>query len=157
MPGFRYDEAITGRFPGAVGGVIHALGVRNGPAPRALSAAYRDEQAEIAARLVGTSLSELPTLAAWRSTFRAFGVDPTQYRSAAEALTAAAHRWGLRHAAKPLFVAVHEQDVARSGPQPAQCTHQCARAAWAFVLGAMPKSALHSMPCRASSRRMSAK
>ena len=33
-----------------------------------------------------TPLSELPTLAAWRRAFRAFGVDPTAYRSAAEAL-----------------------------------------------------------------------
>ena len=31
-------------------------------------------------------LSELPALAAWRKVFRGFGVDPTQYRSAAEAL-----------------------------------------------------------------------
>ena len=30
--------------------------------------------------------SELPSLAAWRRAFRAFGVDPTGYRSAAEAL-----------------------------------------------------------------------
>jgi DNA/RNA-binding domain of Phe-tRNA-synthetase-like protein len=31
-------------------------------------------------------LSELPSLAAWRAAFRAFRVDPTQYRSAAESL-----------------------------------------------------------------------
>jgi DNA/RNA-binding domain of Phe-tRNA-synthetase-like protein len=31
-------------------------------------------------------LSELPSLAAWRRAFRQFGVDPTAYRSAAEAL-----------------------------------------------------------------------
>ncbi len=31
-------------------------------------------------------MSEVPALAAWRRAFRAFGVDPTQYRSAAEAL-----------------------------------------------------------------------
>ena len=38
------------------------------------------------ARIGDTPLSELPTLAAWRRAFRAFGVDPTAYRSAAEAL-----------------------------------------------------------------------
>ena len=38
------------------------------------------------ARIGETPLSELPTLAAWRRAFRAFGVDPTAYRSAAEAL-----------------------------------------------------------------------
>jgi DNA/RNA-binding domain of Phe-tRNA-synthetase-like protein len=31
-------------------------------------------------------LSEIESLAAWRGAFRAFGVEPTQYRSAAEAL-----------------------------------------------------------------------
>ncbi len=31
-------------------------------------------------------LSEIPSLAAWRAAFRLFGVDPTKYRSAAEAL-----------------------------------------------------------------------
>jgi DNA/RNA-binding domain of Phe-tRNA-synthetase-like protein len=86
MPGFRYDEAITARFPRVVGGVIHAVGVRNGPAPAALETAFREEQSAVRARLGGMPLSELPTLAAWRSVFRAFGVDPTQYRSAAEAL-----------------------------------------------------------------------
>ena len=37
-------------------------------------------------RIGETPLSELPTLSAWRKAFRGFGVDPTQYRSAAEAL-----------------------------------------------------------------------
>jgi len=37
-------------------------------------------------RVGETPLSELPTLAAWRGVFRSFGVDPTKYRSAAEAL-----------------------------------------------------------------------
>jgi DNA/RNA-binding domain of Phe-tRNA-synthetase-like protein len=86
MPGFRYDDAITARFPGLVGGVIRAVGVRNGSASAALATAFRDEQTTVRARLGDTPLSELPTLAAWRSVFRAFGVDPTQYRSAAEAL-----------------------------------------------------------------------
>jgi len=86
MPGFRYDKAIIERFPTVVGGVIQAVEVRNGPAPAGLEAAFRDEQAAVRVRLADTPLSDLPTLAAWRSAFRAFGVDPTQYRSAAEAL-----------------------------------------------------------------------
>jgi DNA/RNA-binding domain of Phe-tRNA-synthetase-like protein len=86
MPGFAYHAAITARFPHVVGGVIHAVGVRNGTTPASLEAAFRDEQAVVRARIGDTPLSELPTLAAWRSVFRAFGVDPTQYRSAAEAL-----------------------------------------------------------------------
>jgi DNA/RNA-binding domain of Phe-tRNA-synthetase-like protein len=86
MPGFRYDEAITARFPHVVGGVIHAVGVSNGPASAGLTAAFDAEQRAVRERIGQTPLSELPTLAAWRSVFRAFGVDPTQYRSAAEAL-----------------------------------------------------------------------
>jgi DNA/RNA-binding domain of Phe-tRNA-synthetase-like protein len=86
MTCFRYDPGVTGRFPGVVGGVIHATDVRNPPAAPDLAAAFQAEQLAVRERLGKTPLSELPTLAAWRSVFRAFGVDPTQYRSAAEAL-----------------------------------------------------------------------
>jgi len=83
---FRYDPRITARFPTVVGGVIQATGVSNGSTPPELSAAFRDEAALARDRIGSTPLSELPTLAAWRKVFRGFGVDPTQYRSAAEAL-----------------------------------------------------------------------
>jgi DNA/RNA-binding domain of Phe-tRNA-synthetase-like protein len=86
MARFRYDTGVTGRFPGVVGGVIHATDVRNPPAALALAAAFQAEQLAVRERLGDSPLSELPTLAAWRSVFRGFGVDPTQYRSAAEAL-----------------------------------------------------------------------
>jgi DNA/RNA-binding domain of Phe-tRNA-synthetase-like protein len=45
-----------------------------------------EEQATVRARIGDASLSELSSLAAWRRVFRGFGVDPTAYRSAAEAL-----------------------------------------------------------------------
>jgi DNA/RNA-binding domain of Phe-tRNA-synthetase-like protein len=83
---FRYDPAIIERFPAVVGGVIHATGVRNGPTPPQLAAAFQAEFLAVRARIGETPLSELPPLAAWRKVFRGFGVDPTQYRSAAEAL-----------------------------------------------------------------------
>lgn len=86
MPSFTYNPAITERFPTIVGGVIHAVGVANGPSSDDLVGAFRAEQAEVLARIGETPLSELPSLAAWRRAFRAFGVDPTAYRSAAEAL-----------------------------------------------------------------------
>jgi DNA/RNA-binding domain of Phe-tRNA-synthetase-like protein len=86
MSRFRYDPAITERFPTIVGGLIHARGVSSGPASEPLVDAFRSEQAAVLARIGATPLSELPTLAAWRRTFRGFGVDPTAYRSAAEAL-----------------------------------------------------------------------
>jgi DNA/RNA-binding domain of Phe-tRNA-synthetase-like protein len=83
---FRYDAPILERFPTIVGGVIHASGVANGPTSPALAEALRAEAEAVRGRLGNTPLSELPTLAAWRRTFRGFGVDPTQYRSAAEGL-----------------------------------------------------------------------
>jgi DNA/RNA-binding domain of Phe-tRNA-synthetase-like protein len=86
MPSFRYDPAILERFPGIVGGIIHATGVMNGPTSPELAEAFAATQAAVRGRIGVTPLSELPTLAAWRRVFRAFGVDPTQYRSAAEAL-----------------------------------------------------------------------
>jgi DNA/RNA-binding domain of Phe-tRNA-synthetase-like protein len=83
---FRYDPEVLERFPGIVGGVIHATGVANGRAPGSLAEAFVAEQAAVRARIGDTPLSELLPLAAWRRVFRGFGVDPTQYRSAAEAL-----------------------------------------------------------------------
>jgi len=83
---FRYDPAVIERFPNVVGGVIHAVGVRNGSSSAALREAFEAEQAAVLARIGATPLSGLPSLAAWRRAFRGFGVDPTAYRSAAEAL-----------------------------------------------------------------------
>jgi len=86
MATFRYDPAILERYPDIVGGVIHASSVANGSTPPGLAEAYRATQAAVVARIGATPLSEIPALAAWRRAFRGFGVDPTQYRSAAEAL-----------------------------------------------------------------------
>lgn len=86
MARFGYDHEILERFPNVVGGVIHVDGVTNRPAPAELTAAFGAEQAAVRERIGETPLSELPTLAAWRGVFRGFGVNPTKYRSAAEAL-----------------------------------------------------------------------
>ncbi|MDP9482602.1 MAG: phenylalanine--tRNA ligase beta subunit-related protein [Chloroflexota bacterium] len=86
MVSFRYEPAILERFPGIVAGVIHATGVTNGrPAP-GLAEAFSATQAAVREQIGATPLSEIPALAAWRRAFRSFGVDPTQYRSAAEGL-----------------------------------------------------------------------
>jgi DNA/RNA-binding domain of Phe-tRNA-synthetase-like protein len=83
---FHYDSEIVEQFPAIVGGVVHADGIRNGPSSPELVEAFVAEQRAVLARLGDTPLSEVPSLAAWRRAFRAFGVDPTAYRSAAEAL-----------------------------------------------------------------------
>ncbi len=86
MTVFQYDTSILTRYPAVVGGVIIAQGMTNGPTPKDLQAAFLDEQQATLQRIGATPLSQIPSLAAWRAVFRSFGVDPTQYRSAAEAL-----------------------------------------------------------------------
>ncbi len=86
MTTFQYDPELIARFPSTVGGVILAHGLHNGPTPEPLREQYIAEQQAVLQRIGTTPLSQLPSLAAWRSTFRGFGLEPTQYRSAAEAL-----------------------------------------------------------------------
>ena len=86
MTRFAYDPTIIARYPSVVGGVLAATGLANGPSSDALRAAFMDDQAATLARLSETPLSDVPSLRAWRRVFRAFGVDPTAYRSASEAL-----------------------------------------------------------------------
>ena len=83
---FQYDEAIIEKFPQTVGGVILAEGMTNGKSSGTLVEEYQAEQESVLERIGDTPLSELPTLSAWRSTFREFGVNPTKTRSATEAL-----------------------------------------------------------------------
>jgi DNA/RNA-binding domain of Phe-tRNA-synthetase-like protein len=86
MSGFGYEPDLLARYPRLVGGVIHAAGLSDPPSSSSLSRAFAEEQRVVRERVGTTPLSELQTLAAWRRVFRDFGVDPTQYRSAAEAL-----------------------------------------------------------------------
>jgi DNA/RNA-binding domain of Phe-tRNA-synthetase-like protein len=86
MSRFQYDPDILAAFPEINGGIIVGRGLRNGPSQEALQQRYIAEQRAVLQRIGDTPLSELESLAAWRAAFRRFGVDPTQYRSAAEAL-----------------------------------------------------------------------
>lgn len=83
---FRYAPELVARYPNIVGGVFLARGLTNAPTPPELWAAFAQEQRVTLARIGDTPLSQIPSLAAWRGAFREFGVDPTQYRCAAEAL-----------------------------------------------------------------------
>ncbi|MBZ0319022.1 MAG: hypothetical protein K8L91_21580 [Anaerolineae bacterium] len=86
MPTFQYSPPIIEKFPQVVGGVIIAQGLTNPPTPDELHRRYQAEQTAVKKRIGETPLSELESLAAWRKTLSAFGVSPTGYRSAAEAL-----------------------------------------------------------------------
>jgi len=86
MAGFRYSAEVLASFPNTRGGVIHAVSLDNTTALSPLSDLYRAEQERVRADIGDAPLSEIPSLSAWRATFSGFGVKPTQYRSAAEAL-----------------------------------------------------------------------
>jgi DNA/RNA-binding domain of Phe-tRNA-synthetase-like protein len=86
MTAFQYHTDILENYPNIVGGVILAQGMQNKPTPDSLKQSYFAEQQAVLKRIGDTPLSELETLAAWRAAFRGFGVNPTKYRSAPEAL-----------------------------------------------------------------------
>ena len=86
MTRFRYEPDVVRQFPDVAGGVLLADGLTADETPQALAAAFAAEQGAVLDRLGQAPLSEVPSLFAWRRTFRSFGVDPTAYRSAAEAL-----------------------------------------------------------------------
>jgi DNA/RNA-binding domain of Phe-tRNA-synthetase-like protein len=83
---FQYQPAVLERYPTLRAGVILVSNLLNRPTPQVLEQAYFQEQQHVINSIGQTPLSEIPSLAAWRAAFRLFGVDPTQYRSAAEAL-----------------------------------------------------------------------
>ncbi len=86
MSVFRYSAPIAKDFPGIRGGVALVTDMENRPTPQALIDIYQTEQQQVREAIGETPLSEIPSLAAWRRTFSSFGVKPTQYRNAAEAL-----------------------------------------------------------------------
>ncbi len=86
MDAFKYDIDILTRYPLLAGGVILGTGLKNKPSTPQILDLYLAEQKNVIEKIGSTPLSELPTLAGWRAAFRSFGVDPTGYRSAAEAL-----------------------------------------------------------------------
>jgi DNA/RNA-binding domain of Phe-tRNA-synthetase-like protein len=86
MSVFAYSDEILASFPTIRGGVLHATGLTNGPTPEPLMAEYLSQQQATIERIGETPLAEIPSIAAWRRAFSAFGVKPTQYRNAAEAL-----------------------------------------------------------------------
>jgi DNA/RNA-binding domain of Phe-tRNA-synthetase-like protein len=83
---FRYHPNVLSQFPALHSGIIQAEGVHNLSTPQELRELFLNEQIAAHEFIGQRSLSELPSVAAWRAAFRKFGVDPTQYRSAVEAL-----------------------------------------------------------------------
>ena len=92
--GFGYDAAVLERFPTIRAGVVRVTGLSDGPSPEGLLDAYGREQATRAEQLQSVPIAELPSIAAWRRVFSAFGAKPTQHRNAAEALLRRLHKHG---------------------------------------------------------------
>jgi DNA/RNA-binding domain of Phe-tRNA-synthetase-like protein len=86
MVGFRYAEDVMSTFPGTRGGVIFASRLDNTVSSQSLAQRYLTQQEETRQEIGELPLSDIPSLRAWRTTFSGFGVKPTQYRNAAEAL-----------------------------------------------------------------------
>jgi DNA/RNA-binding domain of Phe-tRNA-synthetase-like protein len=86
MTTFQYHQQIIENYPQIVGGVIIAQGMSNRPTSDALRDLYLVEQETVKKRIGDTPLSEIESLGAWRRAISAFGISPTKYRSAAEAL-----------------------------------------------------------------------
>jgi DNA/RNA-binding domain of Phe-tRNA-synthetase-like protein len=86
MTTFQYHPDILAQYPDLIGGVILSQNLKNGPTPMELRDAFLEEQRLVLTRIGNTPLSELEPLAAWRKALRGFGVNPTKYRSAVEAL-----------------------------------------------------------------------
>ena len=86
MIAFHYHPDILVAHPQLVAGVIFGQELDNGPTPPALLTAYQAQQLDTRNKIGDTPMPELPSVQAWRNAFRSFGVKPTQYRSAIEAL-----------------------------------------------------------------------
>ncbi len=82
---FGYDAKIFETFPDLVAGVVIARNIQNQPND-AFTLQYQTEQKAIGTLLADRAPADIPQFVAWRTAFRKFGVDPTQYRSACEAL-----------------------------------------------------------------------
>jgi len=83
---FQYHPEIIERFSHLRAGVILARGMDNSKTSVELRDAYIQEQVNTLNRIGDKPLSEIEALAAWRGAFREFGVNPTKYRCAPEAL-----------------------------------------------------------------------
>ena len=83
---FEYHPEIIETYPDIQAGVLVGGGITNQPSSDELKGHYIAEQTAVLEKIGDTPLSELQSLSAWRSAFRKFGVNPTKYRSAIEAL-----------------------------------------------------------------------
>jgi lysyl-tRNA synthetase class 2 len=90
--GFGYSADFLAKFPTVVGAAAFALNIDNTSDETAAEGLLRAQEEAVKATFASTPLSSHPHISSWRSAFSSFGVKPTQYRCAVEAL--------LRHVTK---------------------------------------------------------
>lgn len=86
LAGARADPGVLALRPDYRALLMVAAGVRGGPSDEASEAALRRAEQSAAQRLAGGPPESLPQIAAWRESFRQFGVKPRTGRSSVEAL-----------------------------------------------------------------------
>ncbi|MCJ7619801.1 MAG: hypothetical protein MUP64_06255, partial [Anaerolineae bacterium] len=89
---FGYHADLLAQFPTIVAGAAFALGLDNESDERAAEALVRGQEQVVKAQFGSVPLSSHAHISPWRAAYSSFGVKPTQYRCAVEAL--------LRHVVK---------------------------------------------------------
>lgn len=89
---FGYSADLLAQFPTVVAGAAFAVNVDNQSDETATEALIRAQEEAVKAQFESFPLSSDPHISSWRSAYSRFGVKPTQYRCAVEAL--------LRHVVK---------------------------------------------------------
>jgi DNA/RNA-binding domain of Phe-tRNA-synthetase-like protein len=89
---FGYDPDLLAQFPTVVAGAAFALRIDNHSEERAAEGLVRAQEEVVRAQFASVPLSSHPHISSWRAAYSSFGVKPTQYRCAVEAL--------LRHVVK---------------------------------------------------------
>jgi DNA/RNA-binding domain of Phe-tRNA-synthetase-like protein len=84
---YSIDERVFGKFPQYVRGVAVCTGVSNGPSPPELVAMLREQEGALRARFASVELLAAdPRITCWKAAFKAFGMDPKDYRPSMEAM-----------------------------------------------------------------------
>ena len=89
---FGYHADLLAQFPTVAAGAAFALGIDNQSNERAAEDLLKAQVETVKAQFASEPLSSHPHISSWRSAFSSFGVKPTQYRCAVEAM--------LRHVLK---------------------------------------------------------
>lgn len=80
---FHHAPQVWAAHPSLSAGVVHASGITANASMTPITAGHLDVALQ---RLAERPVSEFPEIKAWRRTFSAMGLKPTQYRCAAESL-----------------------------------------------------------------------